>query len=155
MPTKAKVAARKRSLCIFRLHVHALTKGYPGRGTIYCNLDRQQLSLQITARYKMMSASSLMRCPFGSLAGSRSAAKRMATRSLRRRVAGTTQKLSVQVRPGPKSDCVHYCPKADKLWCGCFVRQVPKADIAFYSSTSIRFSPKVAHVFGLTSNPLR
>ena len=44
----------KRSLYIFRLHIHALAKAHLGRGTIYCNLDRQQSSLQITARHKMM-----------------------------------------------------------------------------------------------------
>ena len=54
MPTKAKVTTMKRSLYIFRLHIHALAKAHLGRGTIYCNLDRQQSSLQITARHKMM-----------------------------------------------------------------------------------------------------
>ena len=42
---------RKRSLYIFGLHVHTLTKAYLGRQTLL-QFDRQ-LSLQITARHKM------------------------------------------------------------------------------------------------------
>src|ERR1700757_4042416 len=43
MPTKAKVTARKRSLYISRLHVHALTKAYRdlGRGTIYAGIAQR------------------------------------------------------------------------------------------------------------------
>ena len=31
--------------------------------------------------------------------------------------------------PGPKSNFVHFCPKADKRCCGCIVRFVPIADM--------------------------
>jgi hypothetical protein len=40
---------------------------------------------------------------------------------------------------GPKSDFVHYCPKADKLWCGCFVVITipPKSNADYCAGVSI------------------